>query len=56
MYGGEEIDIDKFKAAKRIKISSLIGLSKDISGDDPSALKVSPNPYEDPGCQETNSP
>ena len=37
----EEIDIDKFKAAKRIKISSLIGLSKDISGYDPSALEAS---------------
>ncbi len=35
----EEIDIDKFKAAKRIKISSLISRSKDIGGDDPSALK-----------------
>ena len=39
----EEIDIDKFKAAKRIKISSLIGRSKDIGGDDQSALKASPN-------------
>ena len=28
----EEIDIDEFKAAKRIKISSLIGLPKDIGG------------------------
>jgi hypothetical protein len=27
----EEIDIDKFKVAKRIKISSLIGPSKDVS-------------------------
>ncbi len=35
----EEIDIDKFKAAKRIRISSLVGLSKDISGDDPIAPK-----------------
>lgn len=30
----EEIDIDKFKAVKRIRISSLVGLSKDISGVD----------------------
>ena len=36
----EEIDIDKFKATKRIKISSLIGRSKDIGGDDPSALNA----------------
>ena len=39
----EEIDIDKFKAAKRLKISSLIGPSKDISGDDPDDLEASPN-------------
>jgi hypothetical protein len=39
----EEIDIGKFKAAKRIKISSLIGRSKDIGGYDPSALEASPN-------------
>jgi hypothetical protein len=39
----EEIDIDKFKAAKRIKISSLIGPSKDMSGDDPSTLEALPN-------------
>jgi hypothetical protein len=31
----EEIDIDKFKVAKRIRISSLVGLSKDIRGYDP---------------------
>jgi hypothetical protein len=39
----EEIDIDKFKAAKRLKISSLTGQSKDMSGDDPSPLEASPN-------------
>ena len=39
----EEIDIDKFKAAKRIRISSLIGRSKYIGGDDPSVLKAQPN-------------
>ncbi|HLG36814.1 MAG TPA: IS66 family transposase, partial [Nitrososphaera sp.] len=39
----EEIDIDKFKAAKRIKISSLIGRSKNISGDDQIALNALPN-------------
>jgi hypothetical protein len=39
----EEIDIDKFKVAKRIKISSLIGPSKDIGGDAPSTLEASPN-------------
>lgn len=42
-FVSEEIDIDKFKAAKRIKISSLIGPSKDISGDDPDALEASLN-------------
>ncbi|MCX6141694.1 MAG: TM0106 family RecB-like putative nuclease [Ignavibacteriales bacterium] len=39
----EEIDIDKFKAAKRIKISSLVGPSRDISGHDPDALEAAPN-------------
>src|SRR6266511_2673378 len=39
----EEIDIDKFKVAKRIKISSIIGPSKDVSGDDQNTLKASPN-------------
>ncbi len=36
----KEIDIDKFKAAKRIKISSLVDISKDINGDDQSAPKI----------------
>jgi hypothetical protein len=39
----EEIDIDKFKVAKRIKISSLTGPSKDMNGDDHNAIKASPN-------------
>ncbi|BBO16832.1 transposase IS66 family protein [Candidatus Brocadia pituitae] len=42
-FVSEEIDIDKFKAAKRIQISSRIGPLKDISGDDPDALDASPN-------------
>lgn len=39
----KEIDIDKFKAAKRIKISSLVGLSKDIGRYDQSAIEAAPN-------------
>ncbi len=37
----KETDIDKFKPAKHIKISSLIGLPKDISGYNPSAIEAS---------------
>lgn len=36
----EEIDIDKFKAAKHIKTTSIIGRPKDIKEQDPSVLKA----------------
>jgi hypothetical protein len=46
----QEIDVDKFKATKRIKISSPMGLSKDISRYDPDALETSPDKVLQPTC------